>query len=660
MKRVFPRRLVFAALIVCAFAQVQVFAKDEWIRVQSQNFSLIGNASDKEVRRVATKLEQFREVFKRLFPKLQFTSPVPTTVIVFKSEKSFNPYKPVNSSGKATKWIAGYFQGSEDANYIVLSTEGETQQTYTTIFHEYVHFLVNNSFGRSRIPPWFNEGIAEYYDQFGIEEDQKVYLGNLNENHLYSLANTKLIPFETFFNIDYYSLHQQGGHGANIFYAQSWAFVHYLFHGNEGARRGQLDVFLSGVLNGTAPKEAFQKAFQTDFATMEKELKKYVEQRSFKRMLVTMKDKLVFDNGMTSSPVGDPEAKATLGDLLFHSNRLAEAEAHLNESIAGDPNSVFASTSLGMVRMRQKRFPEAKALLEKALTAESKNHLVHYRYAYLLSRESMGENNMFSSFPDDATAKMRDSLKKAIALNPSFPETYSLLAFISVVRNDQVDESIGYISKALKLSPGNEDYILHLAALYSRKEEFDKAQAMAEAVFKSSQEQDTRARAQSILNNIASFRQYADAIKNGGRPAGSVGGSRVIVYDSEKPLTEEEIAKLKERAQLEGINKALRKPKSGEKRILGILAKIECGRSGIITYSIKTGAESIKLKSKDFQGLELMTFTPEFDGQIGCQGISKEMPAVLTFLPNDDPKTKTAGDLVAIEIVPGDFKFLEN
>jgi aminopeptidase-like protein len=62
--------------------------------------------------------------------------------------------------------------------------------------------MLNNNFGRSTIPPWFNEGLAEYYQTFSIENDQKVSLGKFQQNHLYLLNENKLIPFETFFAID--------------------------------------------------------------------------------------------------------------------------------------------------------------------------------------------------------------------------------------------------------------------------------------------------------------------------------------------------------------------------------------------------------------------------------------------------------------------------
>ena len=52
--------------ILLAVSQHTVIAKDSWISVRTKNFYLIGNAGEKDVRKVGLKLEQFREVFTRL------------------------------------------------------------------------------------------------------------------------------------------------------------------------------------------------------------------------------------------------------------------------------------------------------------------------------------------------------------------------------------------------------------------------------------------------------------------------------------------------------------------------------------------------------------------------------------------------------------------
>src|ERR671921_514643 len=100
--------LILAAALAVALAAQTALAKDTWTSVRSQNFFLVGNASEKEIRQVATRLEQFRDVFKRLFAQVNFSSPVPTTVVVFKSDGSYKPFKPL-ADGKAVA-VAGYFQ----------------------------------------------------------------------------------------------------------------------------------------------------------------------------------------------------------------------------------------------------------------------------------------------------------------------------------------------------------------------------------------------------------------------------------------------------------------------------------------------------------------------------------------------------------------------
>src|SRR5262245_47150853 len=79
---------------------------DTWTKVTSKNFTLVGNAPDKEIRQVATQLEQFREVFTKLLSLAKFDSPVPTTVVVFKSMSSYKPFNPKN--------YYAYFQKGQD------------------------------------------------------------------------------------------------------------------------------------------------------------------------------------------------------------------------------------------------------------------------------------------------------------------------------------------------------------------------------------------------------------------------------------------------------------------------------------------------------------------------------------------------------------------
>jgi hypothetical protein len=240
---------------------------------------------------------------------MKFSSPIPTRVVVFRDKGTFDRFKTI-------EWAAGYFQPGEDVNYIVLPAEGETGN-FQTIFHEYTHFLIDNSLGRAKAPPWFNEGIAEFYEPFSIENDQRVTLGSRHEGNLQILQRQPFIPFETFFATDYYTLHKQTRESAQLFYAQSWALLHYLLQGNGGARRERFDKFVDLLVQGTGARVALQQAFEMDFAALETELKAYVAQKNFAATVVNFKEKLVFDAEMQIFAVAESEAKAYQGDCFI-------------------------------------------------------------------------------------------------------------------------------------------------------------------------------------------------------------------------------------------------------------------------------------------------------------------------------------------------------
>ncbi len=636
-------------------------AKDQWLQVRSKNFFLVGNASEKDIRKVATRLEQFRETFRQVFRNANLVSPISTNVVVFKNDSDYKPFKPLRADGKADNFIAGYFQPGEDVNYITLSAGGDDAEMFGTIFHEYVHFIVNSNFGKSEVPPWFNEGLAEYYQTFEIADDQKVKLGLPQSIHLSLLLQSKMIPLETLFGISNASLHQRGDHSRSIFYAESWALMHYLI---QGGKTDALNNFLTAVLKDVPAKQAFQDSFGVNYQQMEVELKKYILQSTYKYIVITFKNKLVFDAEMKVSPLPDAETNAYLGDLLYHTNRADDAEAYLQKALATQADSSMANTTLGMVKLRQRKYDEAKVYLEKAISEDQKNHLALYRYAYLLSRDGRDEFGYVRSFPSEQAAKMRGLLKRAIAIAPSFTESYELLAFISLVDNEQLDEAIGYLNKALAIQPGNERYKLRIAEIYLRQKKFAEAVAIAEKLAASTDDPELRTRAGELAANLKQAQEALARNEELRRQYGQSGtnsnGPPVLIRRDSAPPTSEELNKASEQAFLATINAQLRPAKVGEKQELGKIQKIDCSKSGIIVYTIKTATETFQLTSKDFQGLELMAFTEDTDGnEVGCDAKLGNVNAVITYKLDADPKKASRGELNALAFVPANFRFID-
>ncbi len=641
------QNVLVALLIVTFFFAANVSAKDDWIEVKSKNFVLVGNAPDKDIRRVATKLEQFRETFRQLFSKASLTSPIPTTVFVFKSNSAFKPFKPKRADGKPDDGIAGYFQPGEDVNYITLSTEGEDADTFGTIFHEYVHFIVDTNFGKSDVPTWFNEGLAEYYQTFQIEEDQKVKLGFPQNNHLALLQQSKLMPLEQLLRVSNYQLHATGGHSRSIFYAQSWALIHYFF---QTGRSDAMSTFLTLSTQGVPQDKAFNDAFKISYAQMDKELRQYISKSTYQYNLLTFKTKLLFDAGMKTSLLKDTQADALLGDLLLHSNRADDAEPFLARAIAGEPTSVLANTAMGMVKMRQRKWEEAKKHLEVATTGGTTSHLPYYRYAYLLSRESQDEFGMAQSFPKESADRMRKLLLRAIELGPTFGESYELLAYVSLVNGENFDDALDALKKAQKAQPHNQRYALRMAEILIKQNKFDDAGKIAERIAATTDEPEVKKRAESVLNYVNQWKQFTTKNANDVGAITNSGDTPII-----KVTSQAEIDKYEAEAKRRWTTEALRKVADGETRILGKVMSISCKQSPVV-YSVKTATETVLLSSKDFEGLSISVFSNDADGvSVGCDAKIDNLTALVTYKNTPTTKPATRGEIVAIEFVASDF-----
>src|SRR5215467_10868622 len=111
---------VFCASLMLWLSGTAAYSADKWTSIHTKNFTLVGNAGESDIRRAGRTLEEFRSAVAMMFPKMDQTSSVPTTILVFKNDESFKPYKPVYQ-GQPSNLLA-FFQPGEDANYIAVTS----------------------------------------------------------------------------------------------------------------------------------------------------------------------------------------------------------------------------------------------------------------------------------------------------------------------------------------------------------------------------------------------------------------------------------------------------------------------------------------------------------------------------------------------------------
>src|SRR5436190_6485750 len=354
-------RLIAASLLIACLPST---AWARWSRLRTEHFVFIGDASDGAIRRVAQKLDQFREVLTRAVPGAGTTSPVPTIVIVFRSDSSFTPYKPL-FQGRPIE-VGGFFQAADDVNYIAVNGEA-TEQAFHTIFHEYTHFLVGNTAGS--VPPWVGEGLAELYATFAERNGGAgALLGAPDVGHVALLRNSTLMSLGELMAVDHGSPVYNEGNRRSVFYAESWALMHYLVLGNR-ARTPQLGPYLEKLRNGASPEQAFRDAFG-DAAALERELNEYIRRYVFLASRFDFGEKVTGAKSEHSEPIDDAEASAYLGDLLARSQRSGDARAHFRKLIESRPQSARAAYGLGRLELEAGHLDEALPLLERAVAID--------------------------------------------------------------------------------------------------------------------------------------------------------------------------------------------------------------------------------------------------------------------------------------------------
>lgn len=261
--------LALAAALLAALP-VTAAKPDEWVEMRSDHFHVVSNAKPKDIQRLTRKLEEYRYMLTALLGGLRVDSPLPTSVVIFKNEKSFNVYAPRTPQGKTTK-LGGYMQPGQERMYLALHLSNFEAEK--TAFHEFIHLVLRLNF--EHLPVWLDEGLAEFYERAEIN-GVHFKVGDWNPGWWDLLQRSRLIPLEVLTQVDHQSEYYNKEDKRALFYAQSWLLIHYWVAADEEKRQTQFTRFLQLLRQGVPQAEALRQAFGADFREMNKQLGDYL------------------------------------------------------------------------------------------------------------------------------------------------------------------------------------------------------------------------------------------------------------------------------------------------------------------------------------------------------------------------------------------------
>jgi tetratricopeptide (TPR) repeat protein len=448
-------RVAVALLIwLCGLASPAT-ASAKWTRLSSRHFVFVGDASERDIRNIARRLEQFREVVGRVLSDEATRSPVPTIVVVFENDRSFTPFKPMFQGKPAD--VAGYFAGTEDVNYIAVNAE-QDGQAFGLIFHEFAHVLIGNAVA---LPPaWINEGLAEFYETFESSNGGKTaMLGMPSARNLQLLkAHTTLLPIAQLIDVDHASPMYNERDRRGLFYAQSWALVHYLTFGSP-ERVGQLKHYLALVGQGLTGTAAFQQAFGSDTAALERDLQRYVRGLTHNALRLDFDETLESGVATRGEVIPAHEAAGYLGDLLARINRPNDARAYLRKTIDANGEAALALAALGLLELRASHDDVAFPLIERAASLAPDLATVQRAWGRALTRRA----DRGASDEGALYARARTVLTGALQLEPDNMSAAVTLAQVEMASGTDPATAVALMRRAVTAAPGREEYRLMLA-----------------------------------------------------------------------------------------------------------------------------------------------------------------------------------------------------
>ena len=415
-----------------------------WRQIVTPDFIVTGNAPTGELRRTLVELTRFRDSLARLFPGAVVTGPVPTYVVVLRDFEAFQRFQPRDSRGKPQQNVGGYFSRGADANVIVLpASRGD--DSLQTIFHEYTHYFVSRNV-RTSIPTWLNEGLADFYSTFRGDYRGRTLVGAVPAYRMGTLQSSTFVPLRNIVAPRDLESTWQWEKQIRMFYAESWALVHYLMVERKHPVPNPMETYLTSFAKSGSHDRAFMDAFGTDVEGMDKELRLYVRRVSLQSIVFDMQtDK---QTSGEAHPISEADMNALEGRLLLQAGAHEEAERELTEVVKQQPAHAAAQISLARLRLAQDREDEAIASLQQVAASNPSDLAAHYFLGAALERAWRHE---------EALAEF----SKAINLAPGNPSPWSGLnsAALGLGRDSQAAAALQHAmqiewSPSVLLEPG--------------------------------------------------------------------------------------------------------------------------------------------------------------------------------------------------------------
>jgi TonB family protein len=352
------------------FGSAALFLFLSWVQVSSDTYIVKSSAGEERAKHVLKELEDFHQLLGTFAFRNTELPELPIEVLLIGDEATMIELEPEYKGRKLP--VAGYYQRGQDRDFVVLSGLVFPETLTSVVYHELTHYFLSRALV-SR-PTWLNEGFAEYFATAEIRDDE-ILLGAVSPERMQLLKTSSLLPLKDFFAVDSESPFYNETSKASVFYAEAWAFIHYMLHGEHEAKFRE---YLEALAKGDADLLQYLNVNEPD---LEKGFQNYMKVFIGRPTRKIIKASAEAWN-MKVDSIPDTEAQMSIAEIFLANGKVSEARRHLEVLGGKTPDSTRVSYYRGILARMAGDAPAAReffvdALLDPFLGARAAVQLVN-------------------------------------------------------------------------------------------------------------------------------------------------------------------------------------------------------------------------------------------------------------------------------------------
>jgi len=420
---------LWSALTAVAAAAEQFPGLDaKWRVYESPHFELFSRVSESESREMLRKLEGMRAVFLEQFGLTVRPGPR-VTIYAFNNVRLLKSYLADETT--TDDRIVGGYRVWPDRDVIALSLMDGHDLAMWVVYSNYTKHLLTAAGGNGR-PSWVYQGLSMLLGNFELS-GQSVYLGSSDP------LRSRLVRENPKVDLSYLLRAEEGRSffpaqdQANIFHAQSWGLLHYLYVAQSEVPQAKLNEFLRFVLfsgAATDPEEVerrFVATFGIEVAEMERRVSSYFRRGSFTSRTVPLPK--AFSAPVTVRALDVTEMRERLAELRLRNRRDPAGKFVLLEALEG-PRGARAAEALGTDAIVDGDDRRAQEYWVRAASAGSSNPTVAHLAAQMEFARWFARTDVYFRLSAEKTDELRRLLRRSIELVPTRSEPYEALAWV--------------------------------------------------------------------------------------------------------------------------------------------------------------------------------------------------------------------------------------